>query len=133
MGQALQLAKHHAWQYIVTLDEAWFYFSNRFDWIWLPHDELPPSFPKQTIASQQLMITIVWNPRGFHVIQFLQKGIKWTSKYHSNTILSRIADLRDAGSHRKMIVHADNADPHVAKCVTEYMDHNSLKRADRPL
>jgi hypothetical protein len=26
-----------------------------------------------------------------------------------------------------MIVHADNAGPHVAKCVTEYLDHNSLK------
>jgi transposase len=31
-----------------------------------------------------------------------------------------------------MIVHADNAGPYVAKCVTEYMDHNSLKRAPRP-
>jgi histone-lysine N-methyltransferase SETMAR len=28
-----------------------------------------------------------------------------------------------------MIVHADNADPHVGKCVTEYMDHKLLKRA----
>jgi hypothetical protein len=27
-----------------------------------------------------------------------------------------------------MIVHADNADPHIATCVTEYMYHNSLKR-----
>jgi histone-lysine N-methyltransferase SETMAR len=31
-----------------------------------------------------------------------------------------------------MIVHADNAGPHVAKCITEYMDHNSLKRASHP-
>jgi transposase len=28
-----------------------------------------------------------------------------------------------------MIAHADNTGPHVVKCVTEYMDHNSLKRA----
>jgi hypothetical protein len=27
-----------------------------------------------------------------------------------------------------MIVHADKSGPHVAKCVTGYMDHNSLKR-----
>jgi hypothetical protein len=51
--QVLRLAKHHAWKYIVTLSEAWFYFSNHFDQIWLPHDELPPSFPKQTIANQK--------------------------------------------------------------------------------
>jgi hypothetical protein len=31
-----------------------------------------------------------------------------------------------------MIVHANNAGPHVAKCVTEYMDQNSLKRAPHP-
>jgi histone-lysine N-methyltransferase SETMAR len=31
-----------------------------------------------------------------------------------------------------MIVHADNAGSHVAKCVTEYMNHNSLKRAYHP-
>jgi hypothetical protein len=31
-----------------------------------------------------------------------------------------------------MIVHADNASLHVAKCVTEYMDHNSWKRAPHP-
>jgi hypothetical protein len=65
--QVLRLAKPHAWKYIVTLDEAWFYFSNHFDWIWLPHDELPQFFRKQTIASQKLMITIVWNPHRFHV------------------------------------------------------------------
>jgi hypothetical protein len=46
----------------VTLDEAWFYFSNHFDRIWLPHDELPSSFPKQTIAGQKLTITVGWNP-----------------------------------------------------------------------
>jgi hypothetical protein len=74
--QVLRLAKHHAWKYFATLDEAWFYFSNHLDWIWLPHDELPSSLPKHTIASQKLMMTAVWNPHGFHVIQSLPKGIK---------------------------------------------------------
>jgi histone-lysine N-methyltransferase SETMAR len=31
-----------------------------------------------------------------------------------------------------MIVHAGNAGPHDAKCVTEYMNYNSLKRAPHP-
>jgi hypothetical protein len=75
--QVLRLAKHYAWKDGVTLDEAWFYFSNHFDRFWLPHDELPASFPKQTIACQRSMITVVWNPHGFHVIRCLSKGIKW--------------------------------------------------------
>jgi hypothetical protein len=123
--QVFRLAKHHARKYIVTLDEAWFYFPNHFDRIWLSHDELPPFFLKQTIASQKLMITVVWNPHGFHVIQFLPNGIKWTGKYFSDNILSQIAALRDVDSHRKMIVPAGNAGPYVAKCITEYMDHKN--------
>jgi transposase len=78
------------------------------------------------------MITVVWNPHGFHVIQSLPKGIKWTGRYSSENILSQIAALRDVGNHREMIVYADNSGPHVAKYVTEYMDQNSLKRAPHP-
>jgi hypothetical protein len=74
--QVLRLALHHAWKYIVPLEGAWFYCSNDFDRPWFPHDELPPSFPKQTGASQKLMITVIWNPYGFHAIQSLPKEIK---------------------------------------------------------
>jgi hypothetical protein len=84
------------------------------------------------IASQGLMIAAVWDPHRFHVIQSLPKGIKWTGKCYSDNIPSQNAALRDAGSHPKMIVYADNAGPHVAKCVMEYMDQNSLKRAPHP-
>jgi hypothetical protein len=66
------------------------------------------------------------------VTQSLPKGIKWTNRYYSDDIPSQIAALRDVGSHRKMIIHADNAGPHVSICVTEYMDHNSLKKAGHP-
>jgi hypothetical protein len=47
------------------------------------------------------MITIVWNAHGFHMIQSLPKGIKWTGRYYSDTILSQITALQDGGSHRK--------------------------------
>jgi hypothetical protein len=78
------------------------------------------------------MIAVVWSPHGFHAIQSLLKGIKWTSRYNSDNILFHVPALRDVYSDRKMIVHADNAGPHIAKCVMEYMDHNSLKRAPHP-
>jgi hypothetical protein len=73
------------------------------------------------------MITVIWNSHGFHAVQFLPKGIKWTGRYYSDNILSQIAALWEVCSHRKMIVHADRASPHVARCVREYIDHNSLK------
>jgi hypothetical protein len=97
--QVLRSAKHHAWQDIVTLDEACFYFSNHFDRIWFSRDELPPPLANKTIISQTLMITVVWNRHGFHVIQSLPKGIKWTGRCYSDNILSQIAALRDVGRH----------------------------------
>jgi hypothetical protein len=66
------------------------------------------------------------------VIQSLPKEIKWTSKYYSENIVSQIASLRDVGSHRKKIAHVDNAGLLGAKCITESMDHNSLKRVPDP-
>jgi hypothetical protein len=66
------------------------------------------------------------------VIQSLPKGIPWTGRYYSDNILSQITALRDVGSHRKMILHPDNAGPHVAKSVAEYMDYNSLKTGPHP-
>jgi transposase len=60
------------------------------------------------------------------------KEIKWTGRYYSENIFSEIAALRNVGSHRKNIIHPDDAGPHVVKCVTEYMDQNSLKRAPHP-
>jgi transposase len=59
--------------------------------------------------------------------------MKWTGRYDSDIILSQSAALRDVGSHRKMVVHANDASSHVTKCVTEYMNHNSLKKAPHPL
>jgi hypothetical protein len=59
----------------------------------------------------------------------MPKGIKWTGRYSSDNNFSQIAALRDVDSHRKMIVHPDNAGPHATKCAMEYMDHDSLKRA----
>jgi hypothetical protein len=74
------------------------------------------------------MITIVWNPHGFHMIQPLSKGMKWTGRDYSfsNCWSSR------CGQSSKKVVHADNVGSHVGTCVTEYMNRNSVKRAPHP-
>jgi acetoacetate decarboxylase len=66
------------------------------------------------------------------VIQTLPKEIQWAGRCYSDDILSQTAAFRDVGSHQKMIVHADASGPRVAKCVTEYIDDTSLKRAPHP-
>jgi hypothetical protein len=59
--------QHHGWKYLVTLDEAWFYFSNQHKQIWIPDQEDPPTIQRQMISSPKTMLTVVWNPCGIHV------------------------------------------------------------------
>jgi hypothetical protein len=107
--------QHHGWKHFVTLDEAWFDFSNQHEQIWLPDQEDPPTIQRQTINSPKTMLTVLWNPHGFHLVSLLPKGQKWISQYYIDHILPEICALLDARDRRKLVVHAHNARPHVAK------------------
>jgi hypothetical protein len=63
------------------------------------------------------MLTIVWNPRGFHLIEVLGKGRKFKAGYYTREILDPLSQWRSikaAGDERKLLMHADNARPHTA-------------------
>jgi hypothetical protein len=42
----LSSVQHQGCKYHVTLDEAWFYFSNQHEQIWLPDQEDPPTIQR---------------------------------------------------------------------------------------
>jgi hypothetical protein len=108
-------ATPQGWKYLVTLDEAWFYFSNQHEQIWLPDQEDPPTIQRQTISSPKTILTVVWNPHEFNVVSLLPKGQKWTSQYYADHILPETWALRDARDRRKLVVHADNVRPQSPK------------------
>jgi hypothetical protein len=121
--------QHHGWKYLIVLDEAWSYFPNQHEEILLMDHEAPPTIECQTISSPKTMLTVVWNPYGFHLVNVLSKGQKWTSHYYIDHIFPEIGALRDARGRREFVVHADNASPHVAKRVKQYLDENRLRSA----
>jgi hypothetical protein len=41
----------HGWQFIITLDESWFYFSTDREQIWLDVEEQPPERPRHTVQD----------------------------------------------------------------------------------
>jgi hypothetical protein len=68
------------------------------------------------------MVTIVWNPRGFHLIKVPEKGRKFNAGYYIAEILKPLSQWRSieaAGNEQKLLVHADNARPHSAKLSTQ--------------
>jgi hypothetical protein len=78
------------------------------------------------------MLTVMWNPHGIHLVSLLPKGQKWTNQYYIDHILPEICALRDVRDRRKLVVYADNAKPHVAKNVKQYLEDNNLKSAPHP-
>jgi hypothetical protein len=94
-------------------------------------------FPKEndTQFSQKIMLTIVWNPRGFHLIKILENGRKFNAGYYIADILEALSQwcsIEAAGNERKLLVHADNACPHTAKLLILCFNENRMKSAPHP-
>jgi hypothetical protein len=84
---------------------------------------------------EKFMLTIVWNPRGFHLIQVLGKGRKFnTGCYIAETLepLSQWHLIKAVSSKRKLLVHADLARPHIAKLSTQCFNENRMKSTPHP-
>jgi hypothetical protein len=81
------------------------------------------------------MPTIVWDPRGFHLIKVLENGRKFNAGYYIAEILEPSSQWRpigEAGNERRGLVHAKNARLHTAKLSTQYFNENRMKSAPHP-
>jgi hypothetical protein len=50
------------------------------------------------------MLTVAWNPHGFHLVNVLSKEQKWTNQYYIDHILPERGALRDARDRWKFVV-----------------------------
>jgi hypothetical protein len=90
----LQRQKQRSWHDIVTLDESWFYLNTDHELIWLQPDGEIPERERRTIQSEKVMLTIVWNPSGFHLINVLTKWFKSNASCYVTQILGPLSDWR---------------------------------------
>jgi hypothetical protein len=120
----LERQERRSWHDIVTLDESWFYLHTDHEPIWTQPDAEIPEKERHTVQSQKVMLTIVWNPGGFHLVNILPKGFKFNASYYVTHILDPLSKWRRTQvgrTNRKLIVHADNASPHMAKMTSPFM------------
>jgi hypothetical protein len=71
--------EERSWHDIVTVDESWFYLNTDDELIWLRREEEIPERVRQMVQSQKVMLPIVWNLNGFHLIRVLPKGFKFNA------------------------------------------------------
>jgi hypothetical protein len=89
----LEVQRDRAWHDIVTLDECRFCLSTDYQFVWLPRDE---KFPKEndTQFNRKFIFTIVWNPRGFHLVKVFENGRKFSAGYDMAEILEPLSQWR---------------------------------------
>jgi hypothetical protein len=81
------------------------------------------------------MLTIVWNPGSFHLVNIVPKGFKFNASYYVTQILDALSKWRRTqvgGTNRKLMVHADNGRSHTVKMIAQFMEQNSMQRAPHP-
>jgi histone-lysine N-methyltransferase SETMAR len=116
----------------MTLDESWFYLSISNEIVWLQADQEPPESVKHMIGDRKMMVTIVWNPQGLHLIDGLPKGQRFSASYYVDMILRPLLENRSRGPGLHFIIHADNARPHTAQNTLKFCQENGLKMAPHP-
>jgi hypothetical protein len=128
--QLLSVQTTHQWPVIVTLEESWIYFFSEHDLVWTAPGEIVVNRERHTVQSAKFMLTVMWNPIGFHVLKALPKGRKFNTQYYPNNILVAISDWRwQTGETRpnKLWVHSENAWPHTVKMSRDYINFNRMK------
>jgi hypothetical protein len=128
----LCLIKDRGWKFSITLDESWFYLVTDHEQIWLRPEETPPERAKHTIQDRKIMVTIAWNPLGFHLIQSLPKGCSFNADYYRDNILAALTPLHPGPDGRQLVLHADNARSHTARKCRTFCAENGLQLAPHP-
>jgi hypothetical protein len=119
----------------VTLDDSLFYLNTDHELIWLQPDAEVPERERHTVPSDTFMLTIVWHPAGFPVVDCLSRPAKFNEDYYVTHPLSPLAIWREiqvGKTDRKLIVHSDNAHPQTARRTLEFLEQNRMKRALHP-
>jgi hypothetical protein len=75
----------------------------------------PPERVKYMTGDRKMMVTIVWNPQGFHLVNALPKGQKFNAHYYIDRMLQPLLKSRSTGRGPGLIIHADNARSHMAQ------------------
>jgi hypothetical protein len=79
-----------------------------------------------------MMVTIVWNPLGFHLLDTLPKGNTFDAEYDRVDILAEPLPFRSKVDGRRLVAHVDNARPHTGRKCRAFCEENRFRLAVHP-
>jgi hypothetical protein len=61
------------------------------------------------------MVNIAWNQLGFHLLDALPKDNTFNAEYDRVNLFTELLPLGPQVNGRRLVIHADNARPHIAR------------------
>jgi transposase len=83
-------------------------------------------------SKLKLMVTIAWNPQGFHLLDAFSKGSTFNAEYYHSNILTELLPLRPQVDGRRLVIHADSARLHITRKCRAFCKENRLCLAIHP-
>jgi histone-lysine N-methyltransferase SETMAR len=125
---------------IITGDETWMYFftvsSKESNKVWLEKDEDRPQIVRTAKNSKKRMFVFFYTVEGVVARIAVQKGKTVNADLYKNHILpevfSKFMEKRGRTTVRDVMLHHDNAAPHKAGIVTEYLKAERVKLLPHP-
>jgi transposase len=70
------------------------------------------------------MVTIAWNPLGFHLLEVLPNGSMFNTEYYRDNIRTALIQFLLEPGVTRLVLHADDTRPHTAqKCGTFFAEN----------
>jgi hypothetical protein len=82
--------------------------------------------------EMKMLVTIVWNPLGFHLVAPFPKGRRFNAESHRDDILTELIRFRPEAGERYLVTHANNARAHTAQKCRTFCAENGLRPATYP-
>lgn len=119
---------------IITCDESWFFHEYPHSGMWASSREEAGTRPKQP-TNKKTMVVIFWSVRGPILIRHLEHGKRFDSAFACG-LLIELADIikarRPRTGTRGLILHWDNARPHISRETTETLNGLGFKTLAHP-
>jgi hypothetical protein len=129
----LRSARHRGWAHFLTGDESWFSRAIDHEQQWLPPGVERPTRPGKMLSSPKAMIVIFWSPLDFPVIQALSSEVTFTAEFFAENILPEIVAAKPASdTHRRLVLHMDNASPHRALVTSQNREEKGNRHGPHP-
>jgi hypothetical protein len=132
----LAKAKTKAWQFVITGDEAWFFYDMPHSKIWVPPDADAPEVAKRLINTPKTIMTIFWNPSGIHFLAALLEKALFDAEYFLDYEMIQIQGLSAMHAaailRQTLVIYMNNSSMHNSKAAIQKIASMRVKIAPHP-